>query len=268
MMPPDKAAARRSAGNAKRLQKVFDKRRFKEGVVPTGDVRELASPAAKGTKYPDKVAKVTASTDVLTDGRHNAKIGSHVAVGKLRGAPIMTLTLEERATCPSSCDLWRECYGNGMPWSTRWKPGRALETKLMQEVAALMVLHPILLIRLHILGDFYSLDYLKVWALLLDEYEGLHVFGFTAHQTETPLGASISKLRGVYPDRFMIRHSGRTGDWGSFTIDFPTELKQLGDAIVCPEQRDSMNGKGKDGSYCANCAVCWSCDKPIVFVRH
>ena len=38
-------------------------------------------------------------------------------------------------------------------------------------------------------------------------------------------------------------------------------------AIVCPEQLSSMNG-ATDERHCGSCAVCWSCDAPIVFVEH
>ena len=31
------------------------------------------------------------------------------------------------------------------------------------------------------LGDFYSLDYARTWADWLDEFTGLHVFGYTAY---------------------------------------------------------------------------------------
>ena len=47
--------------------------------------------------------------NVLKCGRNNSKIGGDVLVGRLRGARIFTLTLEERATCPRSCAMWRAC---------------------------------------------------------------------------------------------------------------------------------------------------------------
>jgi hypothetical protein len=38
---------------------------------------------------------------LLIDGHNSRKIGKRVMKGKLKGFPIFTLTLEERATCPS-----------------------------------------------------------------------------------------------------------------------------------------------------------------------
>ena len=45
-----------------------------------------------------------------------------VTKGRWRGYPVFTLTLEERATCPSYCEQWDECYGNNMPFGARLEP--------------------------------------------------------------------------------------------------------------------------------------------------
>ena len=37
-----------------------------------------------------------------------------ITKGKWKGFPVFGLTLEERATCPRSCEQWLSCYGNGM----------------------------------------------------------------------------------------------------------------------------------------------------------
>jgi hypothetical protein len=125
------------------------------------------------------------------------------------------------------------------------------------------------LVRLHVLGDFYSVDYVRFWASLVQRHRGLYVFGFTAWGPNTEIGAAIACERDqLLPSRrFNVRHSGRTGRWGAFTIDFPTERKTIGDAIVCPEQLSAMAGRD-DARHCGSCGVCWSTDRPIVFVEH
>jgi hypothetical protein len=54
---------------------------------------------------------------LLKGGENSRKIGKTVAKGKLKGFPIFTLTLEERATCPRTCEVFDACYGNGMPYA-------------------------------------------------------------------------------------------------------------------------------------------------------
>jgi hypothetical protein len=122
-------------------------------------------------------------------------------------------------------------------------------------------------VRLHVLGDFYSVEYLALWATLLRLHPGLYIFGFTAHRTNTPIGALISGLRESHHDRFCVRTSGTSGRWGSFTIDFPTEKARLGDAVVCPEQRDANTG-GHRNMHCGSCGLCWAVSAPIVFMEH
>lgn len=258
------AKERRQAEGA---AKVRDRRRFKSTPVPLGETSILADPDAAGSIFLSRVFEPSDAETVLKDGASNSKIGGDVLVGWLKGARIVTLTLEERATCPRSCQLWRGCYGNSMHLARRWRHGPELEARIRREVAALCADHDRVLVRLHVLGDFYSLGYVEMWGDLMLDHEGLAVFGFTAHGEETPLGAEIARRRRAFGRRWSIRHSGRTGRWGAFTIDFPTERKQIGDALVCPEQVDAMVG-GARRAHCGSCAACWSTDAPIVFVEH
>jgi hypothetical protein len=246
--------------------KVSDRRRFKVSPVPFGDANRLADAGATGTVFPSRVSDPSPDEPVLKDGRWNSKIGGDVLKGRLRGARIYTLTLEERATCPRSCAMWRACYGNSMQHPKRWRHGPVLQRQIAAEVAALCAPGAPVLIRLHILGDFYSFDYLRLWTFLLDAYPNLNIFGFTAWAPGTEIGDGIARVRAALGARFAIRHSGRGGPWGSFTIDFPTERRRIGDAVVCPEQADAMGGK--PGRHCGNCCLCWQSDLPIVFVEH
>lgn len=263
----DQAAEKKAERSKQKAALVADRRRFKHTPVPFGSPAITVDASMQGTRYPDRVFEPDGAELVLKDGCNNSKIGGDVLVGRLKGAYIATLTLEERATCPTSCGHWRTCYGNSMQYARRWKGGPALEAQIRHEVEDACAKNDHVLIRLHVLGDFYSFKYLCLWADLLDTHENLTVFGFTAWPLGTRIGDGIAKLRTVYPSRFMIRTSGASGAWGSFTVDFPTERKTIGDAIVCPEQRDAMNGAPK-GIHCGNCAACWSTDRPIVFVEH
>lgn len=263
----DKASAKKKARADAGAAKVSDRWRFKVQPVPMGEPRILVPRETNGTIFPDRVFEPDGAELVLKDGCNNAKIGGDVLVGRLKGAYIATLTLEERATCPTTCAMWRGCYGNVMPHSRRWNGGEALERQIIEEVGIACDKNEKVLIRLHILGDFYSEAYLQVWADLLDRHPNLYVFGFTAWDVDTPIGRGVAWLRKHAPDRFMVRTSGRTGKWGSFTLPFPTEAKMIGDAIVCPEQLDAMKGS-PEGKHCGNCAACWSCDRPIAFIEH
>ena len=47
-----------------------------------------------------------AKTERAIKPSKNKKLGKVVKVGRLQGARIFTLTLEERATCPTTCAHW------------------------------------------------------------------------------------------------------------------------------------------------------------------
>lgn len=174
------------------VAKVRDRRRFKATPVPTGDPAKALTPdhpaAVEGrTLFPSRVMIPSDAEPVLKDGASSSKIGGDVLVGRLKGAKILTLTLEERATCPRSCALWLSCYGGGMQFARRWKHGPELEARIADEVAAACAVGPVL-VRLHVLGDFYSVEYVELWWELLNRHPNLHAFGFTAWGPDTEIG--------------------------------------------------------------------------------
>jgi len=258
-----KQHARAEAARAK----VKDRRRIKHTIPPTGTASKVVGRDARTTIYPTTIHDPQPDDFVLTDGRNQRKIGGDVLVGRLKGARMYALSLIERETCPATCPHWRDCYTNNMPLLKRWRHGKALEQALRRNVAQVCAEDWHVVIRLHISGDFYSWSYLKLWVELLDTYDNLTLFGFTAWPTSTKIGAGIARVRDALPDRFLIRTSDTTGEWGSFGVDFPTELRFMGDAVVCPEQRDAMD-TGKRSKHCGNCGVCFYTPKPVVFAGH
>jgi hypothetical protein len=147
----DQKKARRAVAARGKVVEIRDRRRFKTTPVPLGDGGVVAPRDAIGTIFTSRVFDV-ADEPVFKDGAHNSKIGGDVLVGRLKGAHIVTLTLEERATCPSACALWQTCYGNSMPHSRRWRHGPVLEARIETEIAELCTKHERVLVRLHVLG--------------------------------------------------------------------------------------------------------------------
>jgi len=263
----DEARARRAEASVARVR---DRRRHKVTSVPGAGSPTVASgeAAREGrTVFPRRVAVPGPRDRVLKDGANSSKIGGDVLVGRLRGARIYTLTLEERATCPRACALWSTCYGNGMPHADRWEWGAETKAAILRELAEHCARGPVLL-RLHVLGDFPAEEDVAWWRGRLQQFPDLSIFGFTAHAPRTPVGAAVAAVRDEFPGRFCVRHSGTCGRWGSFTVDFPTERKKIGDALVCPEQRDAMAGLAARGRHCGDCAACWESDVAVVFVEH
>lgn len=146
----------------------------------THGVGEIKSSAIdNGTTRFQKSIKSIRKTDVLKSGKDNAKLGGWVSVKKFNDYKIYQLSLVERETCPASCSHWRDCYGNGMPFAHRFKSGSLLEEKIDYELNHNRMNN--LLIRLHVLGDFYSPEYVEFWDNMLVKYPNIAVFGYTAH---------------------------------------------------------------------------------------
>lgn len=251
-------------------------RRFEE--LPAANpsaVRSLAEdhPAiVQGTTlFEGTVVRADKSDRLFISGANNRKIGRVVVKGAWKGMPIYMLTLVERKTCPSSCHMWGSCYGNAMPFARRHAPGPELEDRIKKEIAKLSREHPDgFVVRLHILGDFYSAEYASMWAALMEKHEQLHVYGYTALGTSGSLEHSViidvlEAIQASHNDRFALRWSSEEPiPMGACVIDRVPESANVEEGLVCPAERDAT-------ACCATCGLCWegaARDKTIVFVKH
>ena len=202
------------------------------------------------------------STRLLVSGQNNRKIGKFVTVGRWKGFPIYTLTLEERATCPKTCHHWKTCYGNTMPRARRHKHGIELEKRLQSELGWMSREHPQgFVVRLHVLGDFYSVEYVEKWRDWLIRFPMLRVFGYTAHPPTSEIGEAVVRLRQEKWDRFAIRNSLPEFAPERAAITFPPENEVPKGAFLCPAQR-------RDDKCCATCGACWESDRTVAFMEH
>ena len=142
------------------------------------------------TLFRDRVTPARENPRLLVSGMHNPKTGKKVLKGAWAGWPIYTLTLEERATCPRACSNWQTCYGNAMHWPRRADASDPdFIGALAAEVVTVARQHPEgLVVRLHVLGDFFSGPYVLLWAHLLDQCPNLHVFGYTGRRSDDESG--------------------------------------------------------------------------------
>jgi len=184
-----------------------------------------------------------------------------VKKGKFKGYVIFTLTLEERATCPRECYHWDDCYGNNMAFAHRIEHGPALEAKLEEEVEELCSTYKGVIVRLHVLGDFYSSMYVLLWGKFLKRYANLAVWGYTGHDKNSNIGHILNLTRKTYGSRFSIRFSNDLNY--TFSANSTERAKPVkGKSFICPEQTG-------DVANCANCALCWSADtRQVLFMTH
>lgn len=218
-------------------------------------IREGRTKFAKAVQAPNE--------HILVSGHNNIKIGRDVRKGHLRGYWIYTLSLEERKTCPSSCQHWQSCYGNNMPFAKRvdhTHPDFLLHLQIA--IAKLVATRGRrgVLIRLHALGDFFSVGYVYFWQRMLIEYPTLAIYGYTAHGPATPIGWLLGSMNALFAGRCAIRHSnGGTAEMSTVSIGSAESCPP--DAFVCPEQTGKTLG-------CDTCGACWGTRKNVAFLEH
>lgn len=233
----------------------------KDGRHKTGHRTIPVAASMKGTRFPTQV--ISPRENLLVSGHSNVKIGRDVRQGAFKGYWIYTLSLEERATCPSTCDHWTTCYGNNMPLAYRTDhTDPTFLPKLEANIERLLAIRgrPGILVRLHALGDFYDPGYVRFWEYMLERHERLAIFGYTAWLRDTEIGAAINKLIDSFPGRAMMRFSnGRGSDRSAIPIETAADCPP--GAFVCPEQTEQFEACGK-------CGACWSTLKNVAFLAH
>lgn len=251
-------------------------RRFEETIISDpGSVKPLPDdhPAITENRplFPTMVVPAEDRERLFVSGHNSRKIGRMITKGAWKGMPIYTLTLPERTTCPPECHVAKVCYGNAMPFAVRRAPGVELEARILKELRALEIQHPDgFVIRLHVLGDFYSQAYAYVWHTALSTIGSLHVYGYTAvgqsaDAERSATADDIDRMNTDFPDRCFIRFSDPEPiPGGATTINRVPEAANVPEGLVCPAEREAT-------ACCATCGMCWeqaTREKTIVFVLH
>jgi hypothetical protein len=217
------------------------------------------------TLFPTTVTASADSNRLLVSGANQRKLGDRVTKGTWRGMPIFALTLEERKTCPTSCFNWSTCYGNGMQFSRRHKVDAGFWPKMHAELGQLQKEFPAgFVVRLHVLGDFPDVEYVRKWEAALDTYPALHIFGYTAWLPNTNIGFAIEAVAKVRWGRFAIRFSAAKSRAGGATTITRRARGRIPEGIVCPAQTE-------ENVCCGSCGLCWAetaKNETIVFMMH
>lgn len=224
------------------------------------------------TKYKKSVVPVPESPPksglfVLKESTTNKKLGSggkRIQKGRYRGMTLYSLTLEERATCWEGCPNLDICYGDNVPFAKRYEPGPQLEAAITTDLETLSTRHPEgFVVRLHVLGDFYSVAYVQHWAQLLLEFPALHIFGYTHWPLAHPIGQAVTGLATACPDRVALRRSDRTDATdplpGAMTI--AKGAPPVPGTVVCPEQTGQTES-------CTTCGLCMNTKTAVSFIDH
>ena len=222
------------------------------------------------TKFQKSIKAPDLDRHVLMKGSNNGKLGFKIKKGRMwEGKRIYSLTLVERETCPTSCHHWDDCYGNNMPFAKRWNTSPNLRKAIEQDISRLVKKHKDgIVVRLHVLGDFYSVGYVNFWRDMLTKYPTLCIFGYTARLSGSIM-QNIVFMNAGFSDRCVIRYS-KNKEYTEAISNHGSEIYDLryaateefeGKAFQCPEQVRKVDS-------CADCGLCWAAKSTVRFLSH
>ena len=195
----------------------------------------------------------------------NIKLGKKVNKGIYKDYKMKTVTLTERKTCPADCVHWHDCYGNNMPFAHRinHEDQNLLQKRIYNEL--LKSTNQLLLIRLHVLGDFFNVKYVKFWSIMLNTFKNIAIYGYTANNinSKIELSRDIAKeiIKLNYSENSHIRFSNDlTNSFSANSYDVVKPVK--GESILCPVQENKT-------ANCGTCGLCWNQkNQSIIFKTH
>lgn len=202
-----------------------------------------------------KAVRSPVETNIIKAVTANSKLGKGsnvISKGKWAGMPMFQMSLQERASCPSTCKQWAACFGNNMAFAHRidhthpeFMPKLAAEI----EVLAVTYRHGFV-IRPHVLGDYFSPEYAAFWIDQTATHSNLHIFGYTHHLRDSIIGRMVTEWN--KNPRVWVRFSDQGGDM-SANVE--------GEGFPCPEQTGQTQS-------CLTCGACWSTTKAVSFKGH
>ena len=201
---------------------------------------------------------------IIKDSK-NIKLGKKVIKGMYNNYKLKTVTLIERKTCPADCVHWDDCYGNNMPFAHRidHKDQNLLQKRIYNEL--LNSTNQLLLIRLHVLGDFFNVKYVKFWSIMLNTFKNIAIYGYTANNinSKIELSRDIAKeiIKLNYSKHSHIRFSNDLNNpFSANSYDIVKPVK--GKSILCPVQENKT-------ANCGTCGLCWNQKtQSIIFKTH
>ena len=126
--------------------------------------------------------------------------------------------------------------------------------RIEEEVAVLSYKHRRtgFVVRLHVLGEFFSVEYVEAWYRLFTKYDNLKIYGYTHHIVLSDIGGALWSMRDDY---FNIRFSD------SPYFDNSANSTKTYNSIPCPEQTGHVKS-------CGDCPLCWTAKTPIYWIPH
>ena len=226
---------------------------------------KVLKPATNVSKLSRTTFEYDRPKKFMKSAKHNSLI---IQKGRWKGSRLFFLSLPEGQTCPDSCPLntaptrrWGKghpepCYGVHMPLAKRYDPyAKGFMNALSDDISLLASKYKFV-VRLHELGDFFSIDYVNFWVNSLEETPNLNIYGYSHRDDD--IGLALDESFQKHPKRFVIMNSSETH---TTNIRPPSFVGERSGNVTCPYETSPPNTKS-----CITCMLWGQGSIPISFI--
>jgi len=198
---------------------------------------------------------MTTQLDLFGEAKAEAKESARISRWNTKVGVLPSFSLPVLKTCPGKTDCCsRLCYGlNGrflLPLmreihQTNLEASR--QTAFVQRIARQIKKTRSRVFRLHVVGDFYSVEYVERWLEIADRLPDVKFFGSTRSWRVPNLSDAVKRLRDL-PNVYLRAsidpsHPDKpSSSWGVWSIE--------GKGDPCPHDYSSVDN-------CTVCRKCW-----------
>ena len=199
------------------------------------------------------------------------RIGAHVSEGNMKVGSIPNWSLTPGRTC--SDEACNTCFVQGCyackayrqyPQTRKaWDENSDLAESKLDKLEPFFDLYFSSLaaprfFRVHVAGDFVSIEYAQLWARIAAKHPGTRFLAFTKQWEH---------VRGIdFPENFSLVLSGWPG------TEIPADLAEKYAKAICVDHEEDIPADGFHcPGHCENCGACWELAKrgqDVYFVKH
>lgn len=180
-----------------------------------------------------------------------------ISDGNSKLGVLPSFSLPPLATCPGATEFCKRfCYGKSGRYAWRRTKitlslnlAMSKQANFVEEIEKEITKSKATVFRIHVVGDFYDVRYVKKWIEIADDLPGVAFYGYTRSWRVESIARKLMLLKALPNVRLMasvdFTHVDRPSGWSTVSVE--------GAGEPCPHDLKLVE-------HCLDCRRCWEHD--------